>query len=204
MFLWRWDAIRTNDVQAGLRKHSLPLPAGRGVGERGRRPGVKREKRRKVIQRVRTTFIRQKQLLLTGVLLTALLLLLFGICSRLPALDLTSPPSGLTVIDYSTFIAQVRASNVLAASLQDQDIVGLLARPLSKGQATPGRQTEMALLQAGTAHGAGSYVLSSDVSSFGLASATASFPLDPARLVFTRLPERGDTALIPLLASKHV
>src|SRR5215471_17455342 len=162
--------------------------------ESGRRPGVKREKRRKVIQRVRTTFIKQKQLLLTGVLLTGLLLLLFGICSRLPALDLTPPPSGLTVITYSTFIAQVRASNVLAASLQDQDIVGLLARPLSKGQATPARQTKMALLQAG------SYVLRSDVRGLGPAPATASLPLDPARLVFTRLPERGDTALIPLLA----
>ena len=165
---------------------------------------MKREKRRKVIQRVRTTFIKQKQLLLTGVLLTGLLLLLFGICSRLPALDLTPPPSGLTVIDYSTFIAQVRASNVLAASLQDQDIVGLLARPLSKGQATPARQTKMNALQARATHGTGSYVLSSDVRSFGLAPATASLPLDPARLVFTRLPGRGDAALLPLLVSKHV
>ena len=165
---------------------------------------MKREKGRKAIQRVRTTFIRQKQLLLTGVLLTALLLLLFGICSRLPAPDLTPPSSGLTVIDYSTFIAQVRASNVLMVSLQDQDIEGLLARPLSKGQATPTRQTKMTPLQAGTAHGAGSYILSSDVRSFGLPPATASLPLDPARLVFTRLPGRGDAALIPLLVSKHV
>jgi ATP-dependent Zn protease len=167
---------------------------------------VKREKGRKAIQRVRTTFIRQKQLLLTGVLLTALLLLLFGICSQLPAPDLTPPSrsSGLTVIDYSTFIAQVRASNVLMVSLQDQDIEGLLARPLSEGQATPARQTKMTQLQAGTAHGAGSYILSRDVRSFGLPPATASLPLDPARLVFTRLPGHGDAALIPLLVSKHV
>ncbi len=165
---------------------------------------MKREKGRKAIQRFRTTFIRQKQLLLAGVLLTALLLLLFGICSRLPAPDLTPPSSGLTVIDYSTFIAQVRASNVLMVSLQDQDLEGLLARPLSKGQATPARQTKMTQLQAGTAHGAGSYILSSDVRSFGLPPATASLPLDPARLVFTRLPGRGDAALIPLLVSKHV
>jgi ATP-dependent metalloprotease FtsH len=165
---------------------------------------VNREMGRKAIQRVRTTFIRQKQLLLTGVLLAALLLLLFGICSRLPALDLTPPPSGLTVIDYSTFIAQVRASNVLKVSLHDQDIVGLLARPLSEGQATPARQTKMTPLQAGMAHGAGSYVLGSDVRSFGLPPATMWFPLDPARLVFTRLPGHGDAELIRLLASKHV
>ncbi len=174
------------------------------MGEKGRRPGVNREMGRKARQRVRTTFIRQKQLLLTGVLLTILLRLLFGICSRLPAPDLTPPSSGLTVIDYSTFIAQVRASNVLVVSLQDQDIEGLLVRPLSRSQATPTRQTKMNALQAWAAHVAGSHVLSSDVRSFGLASATASLPLDPARLVFTRLPGRGDSALIPLLVSKHV
>jgi cell division protease FtsH len=165
---------------------------------------VKREKGRKARQRVRTTFIRQKQLLLTGVLLAALLLLLFGICSWLPAPDLTPPPSGLTVIDYSTFIAQVRASDVLVVSLQDQDIEGLLARPLSVRQATSARQTKMNALQAWAAHVARSYVLSSDVRSSGLASATAPLPLDPAHLVFTRLPGRGDAALIPLLVSKHV
>src|SRR5439155_13459589 len=48
--------------------------------------GVKREKG--AIQWCRTTFIRQKHLLLTGALLTALLLLLFGICSQLPAPNL--------------------------------------------------------------------------------------------------------------------
>jgi len=165
---------------------------------------MKREKGRKAIQRVRTTFIRQKQLLLTGVLLTTLLLLLFGICSRLPAPDLNQPLSGLTVIDYSTFLAQVRAGNVLVVSLQDQDIEGLLARPLSVRQATSARQTKMNALQAWAAHVAGSYVLSRDVPIFGLARAIASLPLDPAHQVFTRLPGRGDAALIPLLVSKHV
>jgi len=159
---------------------------------------MKREKGRKAIQWVRTTFIRQKQLLLTRVLLISLLLLLFGICSRLPAPNLNPSPWGPTIIDYSTFIAQVRANNVLEVSLQDQDIEGLLARPLSV------RQAQINALQAGAAHGAGSYVLSRDFRSFGLAPATASLPLDPARLVFTRLPGRGDAALIPLLVSKHV
>src|SRR2546421_11513797 len=56
------------------------------MGQRGRRPGMKREKR--AMQWGRTTFKRQKQILLTGVLLTALLLLLFDIWSQLPAPDL--------------------------------------------------------------------------------------------------------------------
>jgi hypothetical protein len=108
------------------------------MGERGRRPGVKRKKR--AIQWGRTTFIRYKQLLLTGVLLTVLLLLLFGICSQLPAPDLNAAPTGTTVIDYGTFPAQVRAGHVLEVSLQDQDIEGLLARPVSRRQVT---QTKM-------------------------------------------------------------
>src|SRR6266567_3106090 len=100
------------------------------MGQRGRRPGVKRKKG--AIQWCRTTFIRYKQLLLTGVLLIALLLLLFGICNQLQAPDLNAPPTGTTVIDYGTFLAQVRAGHVLEVSLQDQDIVGLLAKPVER------------------------------------------------------------------------
>src|SRR5256884_1642932 len=171
------------------------------MAERGRRPGVKREKGRKAIQRGRTILIRQKQLLLTGVLLTALLLLLFGICSQLPAPDLNPPPRGTTVIDYSTFLAQVRAGNVLVVSLQDQDLEGLLARPVSRSQVT---QTKMAPPHAGADLGAGYDFLAREAPTFGLSPATASPPPVPADLVFTRLPGRGDGMLIPLLVSKHV
>src|SRR2546421_3187110 len=171
------------------------------MAERGRRPGVKREKGRKAIQRGRTILIRQKQLLLAGVLLTALLLLLFGICSQLPAPDLNPPPRGTTVIDYSTFLAQVRAGNVLVVSLQDQDLEGLLARPVSRSQVT---QTKMAPPHAGADLGAGYDFLAREAPTFGLSPATASPPPVPADLVFTRLPGRGDGMLIPLLVSKHV
>jgi ATP-dependent metalloprotease FtsH len=156
---------------------------------------VKREKGSKAIQRGRTTFKRQKQLLLTGVLLTALVLLLFGICSQLPAPDPNLPPRGTTVIDYSTFLAQVRQGNVLEVSLRDQVIEGLLARPVSRGQVT---QAKMAPPYAGADLSAGYYALARE------APATASPPPVPADLVFTRLPERGDATLIPLLMSKHV
>src|SRR2546421_4577109 len=171
------------------------------MAERGRRPGVKREKGRKAIQRGRTILIRQKQLLLAGVLLTALLLLLFGICSQLPAPDLNPPPRGTTVIDYSTFLAQVRAGNVLVVSLQDQDLEGLLARPVSRSQVT---QTKMAPPHAGADLGAGYDFLAREAPTFGLSPSAASPPPVPADLVFTRLPGRGDGMLIPLLVSKHV
>src|SRR3989440_2525171 len=169
------------------------------MGERGRRPGVKREKR--AIQWGRTTFIRHKQLLLTGVLLTALLLLLFGICSQLSAPDLDAPPTGTTVIDYGTFLAQVRAGHVLEVSLQDQDIVGLLARPVERRQVT---QTKMSSLHVRADLGTEYDVLAREASNFGLPPSAASPPPVPADLVFTRLPGRGDGMLIPLLVSKHV
>src|SRR6266487_7198843 len=169
------------------------------MGERGRRPGVKREKR--AIQWGRTTFIRHKQLLLTGVLLTALLLLLFGICSQLSAPDLDAPPTGTTVIDYGTFLAQVRAGHVLEVSLQDQDIVGLLARPVERRQVT---QTQMSSLHVRADLGTEYDVLAREASNFGLPPSAASPPPVPADLVFSRLPGRGDAMLMPLLVSKHV
>src|SRR2546430_1030104 len=169
------------------------------MGERGRRPGVKRKKG--AIQWGRTTFIRYKQLLLTGVLLTALLLLLFGICNQLQAPDLNAPPMGTTVIDYGTFLAQVRAGHVLEVSLQDQDIVGLLAKPVERRQVT---QTKMSPSPVRADPGTEYDVLAKEDSNFGVSPSTASPPLVPADLVFTRLPGRGDAMLIPLLVSKHV
>ena len=159
-------------------------------------------KRKKgAIQWGRTTFIRYKQLLLTGVLLTALLLLLFGICNQLQAPDLNAPPTGTTVIDYGTFLAQVRAGHVLEVSLQDQDIVGLLAKPVERRQVT---QTKMSPSPVRADPGTEYDVLAKEDSNFGVSPSTASPPLVPADLVFTRLPGRGDAMLIPLLVSKHV
>jgi ATP-dependent metalloprotease FtsH len=153
---------------------------------------VKRAKGRTPVQWVQITFIRHKQLLLTGVLLTALVLLLFGICSQLPPPDITEQTTGITTIDYSTFLTQIRAGNVLEVSFQDQNMVGTLARPLSSSQVTPPPQTKLTPLPARSAHGA------------TMTPTTASpFP-DPAQLVSTRLPGSGDAALMPLLKSKHV
>src|SRR5437588_6421047 len=159
------------------------------MGERGRRPGVKRKKGAR--QWGRTTFRRYKHFLLTGVLLTALVLLLVGICNQLPAPDLHAPPTG---IDYGTFLAQVRAGHVLEVSLQDQDIVGLLARPVERRQVT---QTKMSPSPVRADPGTEYDVLAKDDSNFGVSPAAASPPLVQADLAFTRLPGRGAAMLIP-------
>ena len=165
---------------------------------------MKRKSGRQLIQRGRTTLIQQKQTLITGALLTALLLLLFGIFSQLPAPKPTTAERGTTAIDYNTFLAQVRAGNVLVVSLQDQEIVGALARPLTGGQVTSAPRTKMTQQQAATTLDTWYYTPGSDFPDQGMGTATASPLLQPAQLVSTRLPESGDAALIPLLLSKHV
>ena len=51
---------------------------------------------------------------LTGCLLVVAVVLLFGIFSQFQPPAATVPPRGVTVIDYSTFVRQVKARNVLA------------------------------------------------------------------------------------------
>jgi ATP-dependent Zn protease len=140
---------------------------------------VKRTTGRTSVQRIRITFIKHTQLLLTGVLLTALLALLFGVFSQLPPLDITAQTTSATTIDYSTFLAQIRAGNVVSVSFQDRYMEGTLARPLSSSQVTPLLQTKMTPV-------------------------IATSSLDPAQLISTRLPGSSDVALMPLLESKHV
>ena len=56
----------------------------------------------------------QKQSLLTGFLLIVAAMLLFGIFSQFQPPRTSMPPDGATVLDYRTFIEQVKARNVLA------------------------------------------------------------------------------------------
>lgn len=140
---------------------------------------MKRTKGRTSVQRIYITFIKHKQLLLTGVLLTALLMLLFGVFSQLPPPNITVQTTDATTIDYSTFLAQIRAGNVVSVSFQDQNMEGILVRPLSSSQVTSPPQTKITP---------------------GIATPS----LDPVQQVSTRLPRSGDAALMPLLESKHV
>ena len=75
-----------------------------------------------------------KHALLTGLLLLIAVVLLFGIFSQFPA-PAATPPTGVTVIDYSTFIGQLKAGNVQAVAIQGNDLNGLLASPLTQNHA---------------------------------------------------------------------
>src|SRR5438132_13753412 len=59
------------------------------------------------------------QSLLAIAVLAILTLLVFGIFSQLQAPNTDTTPRGVTAIDYSTFVEQVKAGNVLAVAFQD-------------------------------------------------------------------------------------
>jgi hypothetical protein len=118
---------------------------------------MKRKSGRQLIQQGRATLLKHKQTLITAFLLATLLLLLFGIFSQLPAPEPITSQRDITAINYNTFLAQVRADNVLVVSLQDQEIVGTLARPLSGGKVTPTSRTNMTQQQAETARDVWNY-----------------------------------------------
>src|SRR5258708_26505758 len=77
--------------------------------------------------------MKHKQTIATSVLLFVLLVLLFGVSSQLQPPVTNNTPSGVTVIDYSTFVNQVKAGNILAATIQGNTINGLVVHPLSAG-----------------------------------------------------------------------
>src|SRR6266581_3707172 len=75
-----------------------------------------------------------RQSLLAGILLTGMVVLLFGVFSRFQVPSFSTSPSGATVLDFSAFKEQVRAGNVQAVSIQNNEVNGLLVNPLQKSQ----------------------------------------------------------------------
>src|SRR5712691_11084923 len=67
------------------------------------------------------------QALLAIALLALIILLLFGICSQLHAPSTDTTPSRVTAVNYGTFVEQVKAGNVLAATFQGDNVYSLSA-----------------------------------------------------------------------------
>jgi ATP-dependent metalloprotease FtsH len=145
--------------------------------------------------------ITHKQSLLASILLTGMVILLFGVFSRFQVPSFNTPTSGTTVVDYSVFKEQVRAGNVLAVSIQNNEVNGLLVNPLQKSQTGTTARTAISASQRASDFTAWSHYL-------GGSSTWASTPttnsIDQSRLVYTRIPDSGDAMLMPLLLSKNV
>jgi len=147
-----------------------------------------------------------KQTLLASALLIVFVVLLFGIFSQFQPPTTNTPPSGVTVVDYSTFLGQVKAGNVMAVTLRGNEVNGLLVNPLSQqGQQTPKNTsaTMDANKRAADFAAWSRYVGAGYPSSWSTTSTTPA-PIDLSRIVYTHSPQSGDPTLMSLLISNHV
>ncbi|MGH2498110.1 MAG: ATP-dependent zinc metalloprotease FtsH [Ktedonobacteraceae bacterium] len=172
-----------------------------GKGGRGRSSGDARRRQKTGVKNVRTIAHYLKthiQALLAGGLVITLIVLLFGVFSNFQGPVLSTPPTGETVLDYSSFLAQVKAGNMLAVNIRGSDLNGLLVRSLSQPNTGKPAITPDQRAQDFTAFSR--YV--------GASSTWAASPqaqtLDTSRLIYARLPATGDASLMPLLVSNHV
>ena len=116
-------------------------------------------------------------------LLCVLLVLLFGIFSQLPSPVMDNPPSGVTVINYSAFVQQVKARNVRTVTMQGDELTGVLVHPLQGGVCVAPPTNTI---------------------SNPFAPTPSSPPGAPACAMYARMPASGDAALLPLLHSSGV
>jgi cell division protease FtsH len=119
----------------------------------------------------------------TCLLLMVLFALLFGISIQLPPPIMNTFPQGATVVDYTTFISQVKAGNMQTATIQGDELTGTLAHPLP-------RQT----CSNPSANTAGNLFSPEQVSS----------PAETSCTIYARLPPHGTSSLSSMLLSHHV
>ncbi|HEV2582571.1 MAG TPA: ATP-dependent metallopeptidase FtsH/Yme1/Tma family protein, partial [Ktedonobacteraceae bacterium] len=177
------------------------------MGNKGRRApsGKGRGARHKsVVTYARTSaqFIRtHKQEFLAGGLVIILVVLLFGVVSYFQPPGTNAAQSGETTIDYSAFIAQVKAGNVLAATIRGSDVHGLLISPLAQSNGSATATPTITATQRATDLSTYSRYLGTNS---GWANSQQTPAIAPSRLVYTREPDAGDPTLMPLLVNSHV
>ncbi len=134
----------------------------------------------------------------TSILLTIMVVLLFGIFSQLHGPTANDVPSGVTTIDYSAFVQQVKARDVVAVVIQGNEVNGLLQHPLTQsitmGSQVVGSQDNTQIYSGWMHYVAGG-------SNTWTAPAVV---LDTTRFVYTRIPVAGDEQLMPLLLKNQV
>ncbi len=146
-------------------------------------------------------FRKHKQSFLATALLTIITVLLFGIFSQLQAPTTNSVPNGVTAVDYSTFVEQVKAGNVLAVAVQGNDVNGLLVSPI--GQSSSSAPAALTPNERAAKIAAWTHFMAAGYSVWSNSSMGQQAP-DAAHTFYTRLPADGDSALMPLLLNEHV
>ncbi len=151
-------------------------------------------------QNVRRFLKTQKNTLFTCAMLLLSIGLLFGIFSQLQPPTTNTTPGGVTAMDYSTFVQQVKAGNVMGAVIRGTEINGLLQTPLHANSTT----ATVKPIDLSKQPYASDYTAWSHYVSTGYVSTTGNPPVDIARIAYTRMPIGGDASLTGLLVNNHV
>src|SRR5947209_3848309 len=141
----------------------------------------------------------QKQALFTGCLFLIAAVLLFGIFSQFQPPAVTKPvPEGVRVVNYSTFVGQVKGGNVLAVIMQGDDIHGLLVQPFlvyasasSTGVAGSSQRDATDIATWNRYVRAGYSDLSQIDARAAQSHKPSTPPIDLQRALYTHLPEGG-------------
>src|SRR5260370_2210654 len=148
-------------------------------------------------------FRKHKQSFLAAGLLTIIIALHFAISSQLQAPTTNMVPSGVTAVDYSTFVEQVQARYVLSVAIQGNAVNGLLVSPLGQEGSSSSPPTALTPGERAGKITGWARSMSAGYSTWSTSSVGQSAP-DAAHTFYTRLPTTGDSALMPLLLNEHV
>lgn len=175
-------------------KNQGDRPAGHGF-LRKRHPSLSH--RMKSQKRITALWKTQRSALLSGFLIVAIIILLVGIFAQFQAPAVEDIPAGETSINYSVFLSQVNAGNVMAVIIRGAGINALLQTPLklaNRQKPSLSAAQRTAQLEAWTRY----------AGSLGASLDTLPSDIDRARLVYTILPAHGQAQLMPLLISQHI
>ncbi|HEU5230655.1 MAG TPA: ATP-dependent zinc metalloprotease FtsH, partial [Ktedonobacteraceae bacterium] len=171
-----------------------------GYGRRPKQPKNYGRQFWKVLQTHKSAF-------LTSFMLLLIIVLLFSVASQLQPPVINSSPNGVTVIDYSTFISQVKAGNVEAVTIRGEEINGLLANPMAQNGASAPKVAANQGTQAASKMTSADYTAWQryiNAANPGIANLAGSTSLNPDRVIYTLVPGGQDASLVPLLLSSHV
>ncbi len=135
-------------------------------------------------------------------MLLLVVVLLFGIFSQFQPPSTNTTPNGVTAIDYSTFIQQVKSGNVQATAIRGSEINGLLQNPLTQHVSIYSSQSQNRASAIQVQSDAQDYAVWSRYVNAGYTSTAGVPPLAIARIVYTRMPVGGDTTLMGLACRK--
>ncbi len=182
------------------------------TGSRRQRAEV-RQRRRQMRKKNKTDIWQwaraHKRNILTSVLVLLVVILLFGLASELQGPASTTTPPNVTVITYSAFVKQVETGNVVAVTIQGNQLNAFLSKPLAgamqSGQSEQiGPSTQVsATAQSNSALNYAAWAHMMNQNSPSWTNSTQS-SVNPNQAMYTQVPPGSGVQLMSMLLSKHI